>query len=252
MIQIFQYQNSPIQFEVIDGQVMANATVMAKALNKDMSSIFSTKTWIEYEAAVKEELEDNSVDLRRSKPGQPANGGGTWIHQELVLEFSRRLNTKFSLWCNRIIAELLRTGAVSLKPKSAAEQLLENALVMVEHERRISSLESKVDVLLEIKADATKQIEYLPLSSEALPEETEKVQVIRLVDNYCEQTGISHHDTWRKLYADLNYKYRIKIRSHMKLRGEKSHLDVAYRLGHCGKLKAIISVMINDFSRMAS
>lgn len=252
MIQIYQYDNSPIQFEVIDGQVMGNATLMAKAFGKEPNDIFKTKTWKEYEDAVVEDTGLISEDIRKSKTGQPEHGGGSWIHQELVLEFSRRLNTKFSLWCNRVIAQLLKTGTVSLNPKSTAEQLLDSALAIVEHEQRLNSLEHKVEALIQARFEATKQIEYLPICDEELPVESERTQVVRLVNSYCDQTGISQHDTWNKLYGDLYYKYRVSIKAYKKQRGEKTHLDVAERLGHCGKLKTIVSAMINDLGRMAS
>lgn len=243
MIQIFEYEQSPIQFEVIDGHVMANATVMAKAFNKKPDDIFRTKTWIDFERAVMEDTGLRFEDIRTVKNG---DAGGSWIHQELVLEFSRRLNTKFSLWCNRVVAELLRNGTVTVKPKTAAEQLLDNAKVMVEHEHRLQSLEQTVRNLVESREAATAEMLSLPLSTEEVPEESERTQVLRLVNNYCEQTGISQHETWSKIYDDLYYKYRISIRAHKKRSGEKSLLDVAARVNCVGKIKALISSMIND------
>lgn len=243
MLQIFEYEESPIQFEIIDGQVMANATLMAKAFNKKPDDIFKTKTWIEYEKTVIDETGYRFEDIRTVK-----NGGiesGSWIHQELVLELSRRLNTKFSLWCNRKVADLLKNGVVSVKPLSTAEMFLENAKIGVEHEARLKKLEEKVDQLFESKQIATSQMNLLPLSEEQVPEESERTQVLRLVNNYCDQTGISQHDTWNKLYTDLYYKYRVAIKKYNKMPGEKTYLDVVDRLGHTGKLKALISSMIN-------
>jgi hypothetical protein len=246
MIQVFEYEQSPIQFEVIDGQVMASATLMAKAFGKEPNGIFKTKTWKDFEETVAQDLNCKSEDIRTSKMGHPENGGGSWIHQELVLEFSRRLNTRFSLWCNRVVAELMRNGTVTVKPKTAAEQLLDNAKVMVEHEHRLQSLEQTVRSLVESKEAATAEMLSLPLSTEEVPEESERTQVLRLVNNYCEQTGISQHETWSKIYDDLYYKYRISIRAYKKKSGEKSLLDVAVRVNCVGKIKALISSMIND------
>lgn len=113
MIKIFEYENSPIQFEVVDGHVMANATLMAKAFKKKPDDIFKTKAWIQFEEAVIEDLKVQFEDIRSVKNG--GNVRGSWIHQELVIEFARRLAPKFALWCNRKIAELLRTGTVSLQ-----------------------------------------------------------------------------------------------------------------------------------------
>ena len=140
MLTTLNYEGSPIQFEVIEGQVMANATAMAKAFGKKPDDIFKTKTWVDFECAVIEDLSLRFEDIRTVKNG---DAGGSWIHQELVLEFSRRLNTKFSLWCNRMIAELLRTGSVSIKKLTPAEILLAQAQQLVNHERQISELQER-------------------------------------------------------------------------------------------------------------
>ncbi|MCF0070245.1 KilA-N domain-containing protein [Dyadobacter sp. CY261] len=249
MIQIFEYESSPIQFEVIDGQVMANATLMAKAFNKKPDDIFRTKTWKEFENAVMDDTELRFEDIRTVKNG---DAGGSWIHQELVLEFSRRLNTKFSLWCNRMIAELLKSGTVSIKPKSTAEQLLDSAKVMVEHEQRLSLLESRIENLEVSKSRATRQVMALPLSNTAIPEQSDRTKILRLVNGYCRMTGISSHDTWSKLYADLYYLYNISVRAYKKRPDERTYLDVIERLGHLDKLHALISAMIYDLDQMAS
>lgn len=160
-VKVFEYQGTPIEFEIIDGHVKANATLMAKANNKDMSSIFRTLSWIDFEKAVLEDTGLNSVDLRSTKEG--ANGG-TWIHEELVIEFARRLDPKFSLWCNRKIAELLKTANESSKALTPAEMFLHNAQVMVDHERRIGVVEQKQfatdEKIAEIEAKVTTRPDY--------------------------------------------------------------------------------------------
>jgi len=152
MLQIFNYENSPIQFEVIEGRVMANATLMAKAFNKEPIGIFKTQSWIDFVKVVCEDTNLKSEDIQTSKMGSPENGGGTWIHEELVIEFSRRLNTKFSLWCNRKVSELLRTGSVSLQPTELTRMDL--IQLAMDSERERLKLEQQV-VLLSPKAEYT-------------------------------------------------------------------------------------------------
>lgn len=139
MIQVFQYENSPIQFDVIEGVVKANATVMAKPFGKRPDDIFKTQQWIDFENAVIEDTGLNYEDIRSLKEG--ANGG-SWIHQELVIEFARRLNPKFALWCNRKIAELLRSGKTEIAPLSS-DEIIKQAFNILNSENYQLKVENK-------------------------------------------------------------------------------------------------------------
>lgn len=111
MIQVFQYQNSPIQFEVIDGQVMANATNMADAFGKKMDGYLRLKSTKEYVSA----LESRNANLRIIKIQQgKGKVQGTWINEKLVIDFARWLSADFAVWCDEKIADLLRTGTATL------------------------------------------------------------------------------------------------------------------------------------------
>lgn len=143
-LKIFEYEGSPIQFEVVDGKVMANATLMAKAFNKKPDDVFKTKSWKDYELALMEVKGMRFDDLRSVKNGE---NGGSWIHQELVIEFARKLNPRFAIWCNDKVADLLRDGVVHLKPLTPSEMFLQNAQILVEHDRSIIELKRDVEEL---------------------------------------------------------------------------------------------------------
>jgi phage antirepressor YoqD-like protein len=145
-LKIYNYEGFPIQFDMVDGKIMANATLMAKAFNKEPGFVFKTRTWKEYELALMEAKNLRSEDIQSVRNG---NNGGSWIHEELVMEFARRLNPKFSIWCNDILAELFRTGSVALPKKSEAEQILDV----------IRLLEVKVEQAKAEKEQVVKQLE---------------------------------------------------------------------------------------------
>ena len=42
---------------------------------------------------------------------------GTWLHEDVALEFARWLDPKFATWCNARIKELLKYGATALNPE---------------------------------------------------------------------------------------------------------------------------------------
>ena len=170
-MQIYEYKGTPIEFEIIDGHVMANATLMAKANGKDMSSIFRTQSWVDFEMAVIDYTGLNSVDLRNSKVGV---NGATWIHEELVVEFARRLDSRFSLWCNRTIAELSKQGVVAIQPLSQIQILQHSVNLLVEHEKRIGDIELKqVQTSLkvdELEAKVTNRPSYFSIMGYAVLE----------------------------------------------------------------------------------
>lgn len=163
-IQTFQYEGSPIQFEEVNGVIMmANATLMAAAFNKKPGDIFKTITWQEFETALCVDSNLRFEDIRTVKNGQ---NGGSWIHQELVVEFARRLNPKFSLWCNRKIAELLRTGRTEIaKPLTPTEMLVQSAQLLLAQEHRLNAVETKMK---EIEAkDVTSPTDYFTVAGYA-------------------------------------------------------------------------------------
>lgn len=42
------------------------------------------------------------------------NDGGTWLHEDIALDFAQWLSVDFRLWCNDRIKELLRTGVATV------------------------------------------------------------------------------------------------------------------------------------------
>lgn len=68
LIKVLDYDGSPVQFEIVNGQVMMNATLAAKAFGKKPDDIFKTKSWKEYETALFEMKPHlRSEDIRFTK-----------------------------------------------------------------------------------------------------------------------------------------------------------------------------------------
>jgi hypothetical protein len=140
-LKMYEYNGTQIEFEVIDGHIKANATLMAKAFGKKPDDIIRTKQWSDFENALLEDRADlRFADIRSVNNG---NNGGTWIHEELVIEFARKLDPKFALWCNRKIAEISKNNIEKSISLSPAELLLQTAQILVQHEKRFSTIELK-------------------------------------------------------------------------------------------------------------
>ena len=120
-LQIFSYEGSPIEFEIIDGQVFANATAMFRANNARLDHWKDAESTSRYIQAYTQNsgIYENQVVI--TKQGSPQNGGGTWIHERLILNAARYISVEFELWCDKKVSELLRTGKTQLAPATTTK-----------------------------------------------------------------------------------------------------------------------------------
>jgi hypothetical protein len=148
------YNGVPIEFELIDGQLMANATAMCAAFGKrpvNWLSLESTKRYVEAIQAKSGFL----TSLIETRNGGAGGGGGTWIHERLILKLAQWLDVDFELQCDEWVAELLRTGKVAIqRVLSPAELILAQAQQLVDHEQRVHQLEAQ-------QAQTTREIQQL-------------------------------------------------------------------------------------------
>jgi phage antirepressor YoqD-like protein len=130
-IKTFKYKESrngnsiqaTITFQTGDG-IMINATEMAKPFKKNVAHWLrndSTKAFIDAYSRLRNR---NFADLVVIKSGNPSTGGGTWLHEDLAVEFARWLSPEFAIWCNARIKELLTIG-ITAAP-DVVEQLIKN------------------------------------------------------------------------------------------------------------------------------
>lgn len=108
-IQIFNYNGNGVTFRK-GSSVMVNATEMAKPFGK------TTKDWLRTEAS-KEFINTLSAvrqisltDLVRVVQGGVSQEQGTWMHEDVAMEFARWLSPAFAIWCNDRIKELMQVG----------------------------------------------------------------------------------------------------------------------------------------------
>ncbi len=120
--QIFQYNGSPITFQKGDS-VMVNATEMAKPfgkLAKDWLSNKSTKEFLSTLSAVRTIPLTDLVEIKQGGNSEQ----GTWMHEDVAMEFARWLSPAFAIWCNDRIKELLQYGMTATQP--TLEQMINN------------------------------------------------------------------------------------------------------------------------------
>lgn len=120
--QIFQYNGNPITFYKGDN-VMVNATEMAKPFGKLVGDWIRLKTTTEFAEALSADMQiPISALIQVVKGGNSEQG--TWLHEDVALEFARWLSPSFAIWCNKRIKELLQYGMTAMQP--TLEQMINN------------------------------------------------------------------------------------------------------------------------------
>lgn len=115
---VYSYKGSEISF--MSGEnTMINATQMAKVFGKSPKDFLKTEQTKQFLASLSEVKKILSTDLVQVIYG---DNGGTWMHEDVALEFARWLSPAFAIWCNDRIKELLKHGI------TATPQTIENIL----------------------------------------------------------------------------------------------------------------------------
>lgn len=119
--QIFQYNGSPITFQKGDS-VMVNATQMAKSFGKEPKFWLMNQSTTDFLNELSKVRNLTLTDLVQVTKG--GNNPGTWMHEDVAMEFARWLSPAFAIWCNDRIKELLQYGMTATQP--TLEQMINN------------------------------------------------------------------------------------------------------------------------------
>ena len=90
--QIFQYNGSPVTFQKGDS-VMVNATEMAKPFGKRATHWLNNQQTKDFVSALSGVRNLTPSDLVKVTNG---DNGGTWMHEDVTLEFARWLSPSFA------------------------------------------------------------------------------------------------------------------------------------------------------------
>lgn len=101
------YCGNAVTFQTGDN-VMVNATEMAKAFDKSANHWLRNQQSIDFINELARLRNCNPADIVIIKNG--GNNPGTWLHEDVALEFARWLAPAFAIWCNDRIKELMRHG----------------------------------------------------------------------------------------------------------------------------------------------
>ena len=108
-----------------------------------------------------------SADLVKVTKG--GNNPGTWMHEDVALEFARWLSPAFAIWCNDRIKELMQFGMTATQP--TIDQLLDNPDLIIDMATRLKAERQK-------RSDAERQIETMSNEIIELRKKTDYLEVI--------------------------------------------------------------------------
>lgn len=93
-LKIFNYNGNDVSF-LNDENIMVNATEMAKPFGKRVNDWRNLPSTREFMSAL--ETTGKNGSLIQTIEGR---NGGTWIHEDVAIEFARLLSPHFAIWCN--------------------------------------------------------------------------------------------------------------------------------------------------------
>ena len=165
-LQVFTYEGNQITFSK-NGNVYANATEMARSFGNEKRPQF----WLnnnyanEFLSEISKARNIALADLVIVRKG--GNNPGTWMHEDVALEFSRWLSPAFSIWCNDHIKQLLQTGETRVGSLSEDEVILK---AMQTLQSRVVTTTRQLAQVTQIMQEQAPKVEYYDevLSSEGL------------------------------------------------------------------------------------
>ena len=106
------FQDSPVFFQ---DNAYLNATSIAKKFNKRPADYLKTEPTRNYMKSITNIIVIPLNQLVIVKKGSSTNGGGTWLHPKLAIDFARWLNSDFAVWCDMQIEKILHPAPIALK-----------------------------------------------------------------------------------------------------------------------------------------
>lgn len=192
---------------------MVSATEMAKPFGKEAKDWLknqSTKDFINELSNVRNLL---YADLVQVKQGSPENGGGTWLHEDVAMEFARWLSPKFAIWCNDRIKELLSTGQAQLKPMTQGQMLVQMAQayelqerMLLEQQAKQRVMESKIhklECVTDVNYGFMAVLGYAKLHGINVSRK-EASKIGKAVSNYCRSNKIEYGSQKHPIFGNVN------------------------------------------------
>ncbi len=150
---VYDYKGSKISFA--NGKnVMVNATEMAKTFGKYPKDFLVNKQTKEFLSSLSAVRGISLTELVKVVQGGDPQMQGTWMHEDVALEFARWLSPAFAIWCNDRIKELLKYGMTATQP--TLDEMVNNPDLVI---RMATQLKQEREEKVRIEAENKRIIE---------------------------------------------------------------------------------------------
>lgn len=138
---------------------MANATQMAKQFGKQPIDWLKHQQSKDFLNALSKVRNISLTDLVQVRRG--GTTPGTWMHEDVALEFARWLSPAFAIWCNDRIKELLTQGVTTV---SNDDEVIAQAMQVLQ--RRLDASRQQNQILESENAHYQEEIKQLAPKAE--------------------------------------------------------------------------------------
>lgn len=177
---------------------MLNATEMSKPFGKKPAKWLALPSTKEFLTTLSDVRKSDFAMVQTDKGGV-SGGGGTWMHEDVALEFARWLSPAFAIWCNDRIKEILTTGVATITNDDEAI-----AYAMEVLNRRLAESKQRVQMLESENAAITEERDKL------LPKAQYTDEVLQSGSTYT-FTQVAHDLGMRSVHALLSELFRRKV-----------------------------------------
>lgn len=210
-VSVFKYNGSEVSFMTGNG-VMINATQMAKPFGKrpnDYLALPSTKQLVNA-ITRKTGIADNQL-VRTERGGLKP---GTWMHEDVALDFAQWLSVDFRLWCNDRIKELLKYGMTATPSK--LEEIIANPDLVI---GLATELKKEREEKAKLQLENQKLVEdnhHNKEIIEGLVYEIPLADMRQRINQIVQKGGIGNIlGKWKFLYDEFDKKYHMKVSTRM-------------------------------------
>lgn len=154
---IFKYNGTDITFLSENGDVMINATQMAKPFGKQVYEYLRLLSTNELIKAITGKYRICDYQVVTTRAGSPENGGGTWMNKILALDYAQWLSVDLKLWCTEKLDELMRYGMTATQP--TLEAMVDNPDLIIQLATKLKEERAEKQRLLELNEATQKQLQ---------------------------------------------------------------------------------------------
>lgn len=228
---IFSYNGNDITFKTENGITYVNATEMAKPFKKRPNDYLSLSSVNELINAITRKY--GNADFQPVTIIRGTVSPGTWMCEDLALDFAQWLSVDFRLWCLDRIKELLTTGKCVIPdfndPPAAAEAWAKEYRGRVAAEKLALEERAKAEEMAKVLESKKEDIKF----SESFIMSGESDLLVRDLAKKLEQNDIIISD---KCLRDFLVKIKIIVKR-VKVNGDWEITANAVRKGfahyHC-------------------